>query len=287
MRIRIHVAVFLGLLASCCAQTSASEPAVRSGFAPVNGLKLYYEVSGSGEPIVLIHGGVAGIVAFGDLPATLAAHRKVIAVELQGHGRTADIDRAFSFAAMADDIAGLIRYLELPRADLLGYSLGGEVALQASIRHPDCVGKLVLVSTTFRRDGWFPEVLAQFDHMGPEAGETLKRSPLAQIYPDVNWRALFAKLGELERSPYDWSAAVSGLKVPIMLVFADADSIRPEHVMEFYGLLGGGKQDAGLDGSRRPVAQLAILPGLTHYTIGSSPALSSVVAGFLNARGEK
>lgn len=283
MRIRtIHAiaSAFLALLTPLCAQTPAT-PA-RSGYAPVNGLKLYYEIHGSGEPLVLIHGGVGGIAMFGNLPDTLALHRQVIAVELQAHGRTADIDRPFSYEALGDDIAALIKYLGIPRADVMGYSLGGEVALQTAIRHPEAVRKLVLVSTTFSRNGWYPEVLAQFDQMGPGAGERMKQSPLNQVYPNVNWIALFTKLGELERKPYDWSAGVASLKMQTLLIFADADAVRPEHILQFYGLLGGGKRDAGLDGSGRAAAQLAIMPGATHYNIISSPFLPGMVANFLD-----
>jgi pimeloyl-ACP methyl ester carboxylesterase len=152
-----------------------------------------------------------------------------------------------------------------------------------AIRHPDRVHRLVLVSATFDRNGWYPSVIAQFDHMGPAAGEEMKQSPLNQIYPNVNWSALFKKLGDLERKPYDWSEGVRSLNLDTMLVFADSDAIRPEHMIQFYELLGGGKQDAGLDGSGRTTAQLAILPGLTHYTIGSSLSLATVVTRFLDA----
>ncbi len=119
--------------------------------------------------------------------------------------------------------------------------------------------------------------------MGPASGEQMKKSPLAQMYPSVNWAQLFAKLGDLLRKDYDWSKDVAAIKAPTMLVFADADAIRPEHIIEFYGLLGGGRRDAGFDGSKRPVNQLAILPGLTHYSISSSPALGQAVIPFLDA----
>jgi len=283
MRLRtIHViaAAFLALLTPLYAQIP-STPA-RIGYAPIDGLKMYYEIRGSGDPLVLIHGGVGGIAMFGNLPDTLARHRQVIAVELQGHGRTADIDRPFSYEAMADDIVALLKYLGFPCSDVMGYSLGGEVALQTAIRHPETVRKLILVSTTFSRNGWYPEVLAQFDQMGPSAGEGMKQSPLNQIYPNVNWVALFTKLGDLERKPYDWSASVASLKMSILLIFADADAIRQEHIIEFYGLLGGGKRDAGLDGSRRAAAQLTVLPGATHYNITASPILPDVVTNFLD-----
>ena len=255
----------------------------KTGYAPVNGLKLYYEIHGSGEPLILLHGGVVGIAMFGpNLPA-LAEKRKVIAVELQGHGRTADIDRPLSFEAMADDIAALMRYLGIERTDVMGYSLGGGVALQIATRHPESVRKLVVVSAPCKRDGFYPEVLATMAQMGPAAGEGMKQSPLYKLYPNVNWPVLFTKLGDLLRKDYDWSKEVAAIKAPTMLVFADADAVRPVHIVEFFGVLGGGLKDAGLDGSGRPVAQLAILPGLTHYNISSSPALATAVTPFLDA----
>ncbi len=256
---------------------------VKTGYAPVNGLKLYYEIHGSGEPLILLHGGVVGITMFGPNVAALAEKRKVIAVELQGHGHTADIDRPLSFEAMADDIAALMKYLGIDRADVLGYSLGGGVALQMAIRHPEAVRKLVVVSAPFKHDGFYPEVLAAMAQMGPAAAEGMKQSPLSQLYPNVNWAALFSKLGDLLRKDYDGSKEVAGIKARTMIVFADADAVRPAHIVEFFGLLGGGQRDAGLDGSGRPAAQLAILPGLTHYNIGAAPALATVVAPFLDA----
>ena len=258
-------------------------PAVKTGFAPVNGLLMYYEIHGAGEPLILLHGGVGGIAMFGPNVEALSEKRKVIAVELQGHGRTNDIDRPLSFEAMADDVGGLIKYLGIEKADVMGYSLGGGVALQTAIRHPEVVRKLVVVSAPFKRDGFYPEILAAMALMGPAAGEQMKKSPLAQMYPNVNWANLFTKLGDLLRKDYDWSKEVAAIKAPTMLAFADADAVRTAHVVEFFGLLGGGKKDAGMDGSARPVARLAILPGLTHYNISSAPALTAAVAPFLDA----
>ena len=257
--------------------------AVRTGYAPVNGLQLYYEIHGTGEPLILLHGGVVGITMFGSNLALLSEKRQVIAVELQGHGHTADIDRPLSFEAMADDIAGLMKYLGIQQADIMGYSLGGGVALQTAIRHPQSVRRLVVVSAPFKRDGFYPEVLTAMAQMSPAAAAGMKQSPLSQLYPNVNWSVLFTKLGDLLRKDYDWSKEVAAIKVPPMLVFADADAVRPAHIVDFFGLLGGGQKDAGLDGSGRPVAQLAILPGLTHYNIGSSPALAKAVTPFLDA----
>jgi pimeloyl-ACP methyl ester carboxylesterase len=249
----------------------------------VNGLNLYYEIHGTGEPLILLHGGVVGIAMFGPNLDALSQKHKVIAVELQGHGRTADIDRPLSYEAMAEDIAALMKYLGIERADVMGYSLGGGVALQTAIRHPASVRKLVVVSATFKRDGWYPEILAAMAQMGPAAGEQMKQSPLYRLYPSVNWAVLFTKLGDLLRKDYDWSKEVAAIKSPTMIVFADADAVRPAHAIEFFGLLGGGQKDAGLDGSGRPANQLAILPGLTHYNISSNPALATVVSPFLDA----
>src|SRR5262249_31335887 len=149
--------------------------------------------------------------------------------------------------------------------------------------HPEVVRKLIVISTPFKRDGWYPEVRAAMAGMGPEAAQGIKQSPLYSLYPNVDWPRLFTKLGEMMRSDYDWSREVAALKVPIMLVFADADAVTTTHIMDFYRLLGGGQKDAGWDGSGRPAAQLAIVPGTTHYNILSSPALTAIVTPMLDA----
>jgi pimeloyl-ACP methyl ester carboxylesterase len=256
---------------------------IETGHAPVNGLQLYYEIHGEGDPLVLLHGGVVGIMMFGPVLPALAEHRRVIAVELQGHGRTPDVDRPLRFETMADDVAALMDHLGLQRADVMGLSLGGGVALQFAIRHPQYLRKLVVTSAPCRRSDWYPEVLANFDQMGPAAAAPLKQSPLAEMYPEVDWERLFAKLGDLLRRDYDWSAEVAAIEAPTMLVFADADSIRADRIMAFFGLLGGGQRDAGLDGSLRPRGQLAVLPGLTHYNVAESPSLAAAVTPFLDA----
>ena len=184
---------------------------------------------------------------------------------------------------MAEDITALMKHLRIEKTDLMGYSLGGGVALQTAIRHPDVVRKLVLISTPFKRDGFYPEVLENMAQMGPEAAKFMKQSPLNQLYPDANWPVLFTKLGDLLRQNYDWSKEVAAIKSPVMLVYADADAIRTAHAMEFFALLGGGQRDAGLDSSGRPTARLAILPGMTHYDVLSFPALAGLVTPFLDA----
>jgi pimeloyl-ACP methyl ester carboxylesterase len=259
----------------------------RGDYAEVNGLELYFEVHGDGEPLILLHGGVGAIEMFGEVLPMLAEGRKVIGVDLQAHGRTADIDRPLSYEQMADDVAALIGHLGFERADVMGYSLGGGVALQTAIRHPDAVRKLVVVSTAFKRDGWYPEVLAGMEQMGPAAAEPMKQTPMYQLYAGVaprpeDWPVLLTKLGDLLGRDYDWSEQVAAMQVPTMIVVGDADSIRTAHAVEFFGLLGGGKRDAGWDGSGMPDARLAILPGTTHYEIFFSPTLASTVTPFLD-----
>jgi len=209
---------------------------------------------------------------------------KVIAVHLQGHGNTADIDRPYRFEALADDVAALVAYLKLGKIDLVGYSFGGGVALQTAIRHPEVVDHLVVISSVMAQTGFYPEGLATFAQMSknaPMLADSVKKSPLATMYPKTNWETSFKKMGELASTPFDWSAQVKALKEPTLLVFADADAVRAEHIVEFYKALGGAQRDAGLDGSMRSMAQLAILPGTTHYNIIASPSLAVVIGEFL------
>jgi pimeloyl-ACP methyl ester carboxylesterase len=257
----------------------------KSGFAPVNGLNLYYEIHGEGEPLILIHGGVSASEVFGKNLTDLARSRKVIVLHLQGHGHTKDINRPLRFDLMADDVVALMNFLKIDRADVLGYSLGGGVALQTAIRHPASVNRLIVVSATMQRDGSFPEVITAFDQMNaaaPQIAQNIKGSPLGQRYLEVNWETLLRKIAEMESHDFDWSEQVKKIRNPTMLIFADADSIRLEHIVAFYKLLGGGLRDAGLDGSLRPVARLGIVPGTTHYNILSTTAVANMVLPFLS-----
>lgn len=258
-------------------------------YAPVNGLNLYYEIhgGGAGVPLVLIHGGLGGIGMFPTLLPALAQNRKVIAVELQGHGHTADIDRPFRFELMADDIAALVRLLKLDKVDLLGYSLGGGATWQTVLRHPELVRKLVAVSAPVKRKGWYPEVLASMGQMNAGAARAMIGSPPYEAYVHAaprpeDWPVLVGKTSELLKQEYDWSSQVAKIKAPIMIVAADADSFSPAYAAEMFGLLGGGKRDAGLDGSGIPDSRLAILPGATHYNIIFSPVLAPAVIAFLD-----
>ena len=257
-------------------------------YANVNGLNMYYEIYGAGQALILLHGGLGVIGMFGQNLPALTENRQVIAVELQGHGHTADINRPLSFEQFGDDIAGLIKHVGLENADILGYSLGGGAALQTAIRHPDVVRKLVLVSAPCKSDGWYPEVRAGMKSMNAEVGKTWVGSPMHQAYASVaprpdDWPMLVGKMGQLFSQDYDWSEAVGALELPVMVVVGDADSVRTAHAVEFFELLGGGQRDANWDGSGMPNSRLAVLPGTTHYDIFSSPALAAAAIPFLDA----
>jgi pimeloyl-ACP methyl ester carboxylesterase len=190
---------------------------------------------------------------------------------------------------MGDDVAALLGQIGVAQADLLGYSLGGGVALRTAIQHPERVRKLVLVSIPYASDGWYPEVREGFRHLGRALADMMRPSPVYQTYAAIaphpdQFPTLLDKVGDLQRRSYDWSAEVAKLTPPTMLVHADADAIPTSHLARFFELLGGGKRDAGLDGSGAPRGRLAILPGHTHYNIFESPELIGAVEPFLDAR---
>jgi pimeloyl-ACP methyl ester carboxylesterase len=250
---------------------------------------MYWRSLGAGgTPLVVVHGGFGVIEMFGGLLARLAEHRRVIAVELQGHGRTPDIDRPFSFEAFGDDLAALIGELGLGRADLMGYSLGAGACLRTAIQHPDRVRRLIVVAAPCRRDGWYPEVLEGMAQVGSALFEQMRQSPMyaayAAVAPDpAAYPVLMDRTGALLRQPYDWTEEVRGMRAPTLLVYGDADSVPVSHAAEFFALLGGGLRDAGWDGAGRPRGGLAILPGRTHYDVFDAPVLAAVVADFLDA----
>lgn len=257
-------------------------------YASVNGLNLYYEIHGTGEPLLLLHGGFGLTSMFSELLPQLATSRQVIAVDLQGHGRTADIDRPLRFELMADDIAALIAHLDLEHADIMGYSMGGAVALRTAIQHPEVVRKLVVVSTPHKRAGWYPDMVAQMVQMSAAAAPFMLETPMYQAYvavaPDPeHFPALLDKMGDMLRRDYDWSDAIARITRPTMLVVGDADGFPPTVAAEFFTLLGGGQRDGSWDRSGVTSHRLAVLPGATHYDILSSPALPAAVLPFLNA----
>jgi pimeloyl-ACP methyl ester carboxylesterase len=266
-----------------------ASPSATPGLAPVNGVEVAYRVFGAGDPLILLHGGFGSVEMFGPNVDALAAGRQVIGVDLQSHGRSPTADRPMRFETMADDIAALIRHLGLEQVDVMGFSLGGGVALRTAIQHPDVVRRLVLVSTPFRRSGWYPEMAAAMSSMGPEVAEPMKQSPMYEVYQRIaprvaDWPVLVTQLTDLLKLDYDWTDEASGLSMPTLIVAGDADGLPPRHAVEFFELLGGGQRDAGWDRSDMTKHRLAILAGVTHYDINVAPALATTVAGFLDQR---
>ena len=258
-------------------------------YANVNGINLYYEVHGTGRPIVALHGGLGSGEMFAQVMPQLTAQHQVIAVDLQGHGRTADIDRPIDVRLMADDIAALIDHLALDKPDVVGYSLGGGVALQTAARHPNKVGRLVIVSANVRRDAIPAEMLAQQGQVNASAVEFLKSTPMYEVYNRVaprpeDFPKLLDKIGASMARDFDFSEEVRGLQMPTLIMAADADMAPPSHYVEVFKLLDGGLRDGGWMGEGRPKGghALAILPGLTHYNIVYSPLFAEAALAFLD-----
>ncbi len=252
----------------------------------VHGLTMYYEIHGAGRPLALLHGALSTIETdFGQVLPTFVEARQVIAIEQQAHGHTADVDRPLTYAQMAEDTAALLRQLHIDKADVFGYSMGGGIALQIALRHPDLVRKLVCAGgACYNPDGFYPEVLAGIAHMTPEV---LAGSPFHEAYartaphPD-NWTDLVAKIKDLDLSFEGWpSADIQAIKAPTLLMIGDADVVRPEHTVQMFRLLDGGVVGdvAGL-----PRSQLAVLPGTTHMTLmHRAEWLLSMISAFLDA----
>lgn len=235
-----------------------------SGYADINDLKMYYEVYGKGKPIVLLHGSYMNIpLNWSHIIPLLAKDRKVIVMEMQGHGRTRDITRELSYEGMADDVSGLLKHLKIDRADILGYSMGGGVAFQVAVRHPEQVRRLVVLSGTYKHDGWWPEVEASFATFTPEM---FKGSPIQKQYDSLgndpaHFTEFVKKVISIDLKPYDWSRDVKNIKAPVFMAIGDADGVQYEHALELFRAKGGGKMG---DIHGLPQSRLAILPGTTH-----------------------
>jgi pimeloyl-ACP methyl ester carboxylesterase len=232
----------------------------------------------------MLHGGVTPSEMFGAPLDAMAKHFKVIAIHARGHGLSKDTAAPWSLEQDADDVAAVLKQLKIAKASVMGYSFGGGIALQFAFRHPDMLDRLVLVSIDYTRKGEYPEIKTAFEQMAASAdtiGGQIAQSPLAKMYPGVDWPTLMRKTGELNKKDYDWTEQVHGIKARTLLIFADADSIRPERMAEFYKLLGGGQRDAGLDGSLRSPNQLAVIPGTTHYNVIASPYTTQYATEFL------
>ncbi|MGH7876855.1 MAG: alpha/beta fold hydrolase [Candidatus Dormibacteraceae bacterium] len=258
-------------------------------YAAVNGINLYFETRGTGRPMILLHGGLMSGESFAPILPLLAERHQVITVDLQGHGRTADIDRAIDVRLMADDIAALVDHLGLDRPDIVGYSLGGGVALHTAAKYPTKVLRLVAAAANIRPDAIYPEVRTQQAEVGAAAVEFMKDTPMYQLYQRVaprpdDFPLLLDKLGRSMAKDFDYAEEVRSLRVPTLIVCADADMAPPSHYVEIFKLLGGGLRDGGWMGEGRPDGghALAILPGLTHYNLGASPAFAAATLGFLD-----
>ena len=259
-------------------------------YAEVNGINLYYETHGSGRPLVLLHGGLGSGEMFGPILPRLAESHQVIAVDLQGHGRTADVDRPISLATMGDDIGALIGQLGVGRPDVMGYSLGGGVAFHVALRHPGLVRKLVLVSAYLRKDAAYQAIGAEQQQLTGAAAPMMRDTPMYQGYARVaprpeDFPRLLDKMGAWMAEDFDFTDQFRALQVPTLYVAADADMFPPSHAVEAFELLGGGQRDGGWMGEGRPAGghALAILPGLQHYNIFASPLLAEAALAFLDA----
>ena len=270
-------------------KTENASAAKKSGHMEVKGVNYYYEVHGEGEPLLLLHGGLGSIDMFDPLLPILGENRQVIAVDLQGHGRTTLGNRPISLIDMGDDFAVILQQLGYKEVDVVGYSLGAGVAFRLAVQHPELVRRLALVSAGFAQDGFYPEMLPMQAQVGAGMVEMMKNTPMYKSYMAVapnpaDFPKLLDRMGALMRTPYNWGEDAKTLKMPVMLVYGDSDMFRLEHVVEFYHLLGGGLKDAGWMRENMSKNRLAILPDLTHYEIFASPALGHTVLPFLDGK---
>ena len=272
------------------AMPTATPKPTKSGHAAVNGVNYYYAVYGTGEPLLLLHGGMGQIEMFGPNLTKLAQSRQVIGVDLQGHGRTLLGEREISLVDIGNDMAGVLKKIGYDKVDVLGYSMGGGVAFQFAAQHPEMVRRLALVSTPYSQDGFYPEMLPQQAALGAAMAEQMKETPMYKSYVAIaphpeDFPKLLDQMGAYMRKPYDWSADVKKLTRPVMLIYGDSDMFRPEHIVKFYQLLGGGLKDAGWQREHMSQNRLAILPNLTHYEMGLAPQMVDTAVPFLNGQG--
>ena len=262
---------------------------VKSGRIDVDGIQYYYQIRGQGAPLLLLHGGLGSVDMFAPIMPALAAKRQIIGVDLQGHGRTPLGSRPITMAAMGADMAIILKKLGYGPVDVMGYSMGAGVAFQLAVQNPQQVRRLALVSGSFAKDGFYPEMIEAQAQVGSKMAEGMKDTPMYKSYVAVapspgDFPKLLDAIGDMMKKPFDWSADVPKLTMPVMLVYGDSDMYRPEHVVKFYQLLGGGLKDAGWQRENMPRNRLAILPGLTHYDIFLSPLLPLTVLPFLDGK---
>jgi pimeloyl-ACP methyl ester carboxylesterase len=276
---------FAALVALACASLPV-QAADKTGYVKSNGLNYYYEITGKGEPLLLLHGGLGSTDMFAPVMPALAEHRQVIAIDLQGHGRTALGTRKFSLPDMGDDVATVLKELGVKQADVLGYSFGGGVAFRLAAQHPQMVRRLVLVSAGYSDAAFFPEIREQQNAIGANFAAQMRETPMYKSYvavaPKDEFPQLLQAIGDFMRGHYDYSADVPKLTMPTMLIFGDSDMYEPEHIVGFYKLLGGGLRDAGWGRENLSKNRLAIIPDQTHYDIFFSPKLVATALPFLD-----
>ncbi|MCC7125528.1 MAG: alpha/beta hydrolase [Acidobacteria bacterium] len=261
----------------------------RSGYVPVKGGEVYHATYGTGAPLFLLHGGLMTIDNFGPVIPALAATREVIAVEHQGHGHTGPLERPMSFDTMAEDVAAVITALGYDTVDVVGYSMGGTIGLRLALAHPELIGKLVSASAPFAYAGWHDYNQQGMRALNASVADAMKGSPLYESFaavnpdPEVNFPKLLDQMQYMGQD-YDYAADIPNLNVPTMLVYGDWDAVRTSHAARFFELLGGGLQDALWDSSGMNQHRLAILPGVTHYTMMTEPKLAAVALEFLEAK---
>ena len=256
---------------------------ISKGYVEAGGVRYGYEIHGTGAPLLLLHGGFGTLEMFGPVLGRLAERRQVIAVDLYGHGRTALTDRPIDVVAIGNDMAQVVRALGFERVDALGFSFGAMVAFQFAAQHSELIGRLVLASMPYAYEGFYADIREQQKRISP-AG--LMSTPLYDAYAAVapkveDFPEFVERMGKAIRTPYDWSEQARGLKPTTLLIYGDSDMFEPGHIIRFYQLLGGGLKDAGWDGAGMARHRLAILPGVTHYTMSTAPALAETALAFL------
>ena len=259
-----------------------------SGYADAaEGLRVHYDVYGAGEPIVVLAGGFGDAASMTQVIGPLSRRRQVISIDLEGHGRTALRKTPMSHERNGDDVAAVLRHLKFTKADVAGYSHGGDAAIRLAIQHPEMVRRLIVISTAAAREGWYPEVLKGMEAVNAAAAEQMKGTPLYKRYAAVaphpeQFGLLLDRMGELMRKDYDWRPEIARLPMPTLLLFADHDAVSMRHIAEFFALFEGGVRDAGWQGQPRYArARLAIVPGYTHYNFSQGPDMARVIEGYL------
>jgi pimeloyl-ACP methyl ester carboxylesterase len=267
--------------------STAGADEMKTGYVEANGVSYYYEISGEGEPLLLLHGGLGSTNVFRPIQPEHTKHRQVIAVDLLGHGRTELGDRRIVLTEIADDVAVVLRELGYSQVDVFGYSFGGATGFQLAVRHPEMVRRLAIMSAGFSEEGFFDDIRAQQVQMTADSAPFMKETPMYQSYMALapkpeDFPRLLQGMGDWMREHYDWSADVKKLTMPTMIVFGDSDMYKPEHIVTFYQLLGGGLRDSGWNREGISQNRLAIIPNATHYDIALSPLLGPTVLPFLD-----